>query len=84
VEKGCQKGWKRVSQTGAFTPALFRALVQTLFFALPQNCVGPHFFWCSTLFVLLIEKGKKNRAKNEENGKKAEKGLEKGREQGEV
>jgi hypothetical protein len=46
--------------------------------------LGPRFFRCSTLFVLLIEKGKKNRAKNEENDKKGEKGREKGREKGEV
>jgi hypothetical protein len=46
--------------------------------------VGRRFVWCSTLFVLLIEKGGKNRAKNEENGKKGEKGSEKGREKGEV
>jgi hypothetical protein len=44
--------------------------------------VGPCFFRCSILFVLLIEKGGKNRAKNEENGKKGEKGREKGREKG--
>jgi hypothetical protein len=35
--------------------------------------VGPRFCWFSTLFVLLIEKGGKNRAKNEENGKMGEK-----------
>jgi hypothetical protein len=40
----------------------------------PELHVGPHFFRCSTFFVLLIEKGKKNRAKNEENGEKGEKG----------
>jgi hypothetical protein len=40
--------------------------------------VGPRFCWSSTLFVLLIEKGGKNRTKNEENGKKAKKGGKKG------
>jgi hypothetical protein len=50
----------------------------------PELHVGPHFFRYSTLFVLLIEKGKKNRSKNGENEKKGEKGREKGREKGEV
>jgi hypothetical protein len=75
-----KKGGKR-GQSGAFTPAPFHILFRALFYSHfpPELHVGPRFFRCSTLFVLLIEKGKKKkRAKNEENGKKGGKGREKG------
>jgi hypothetical protein len=75
-KKGAKKGGKRDPQTRAFTVALFC----TFFFPFPPELrVGPCFFFrFSTLFVLLIEKGEKNCAKNKENGKKGEKGYQKG------
>jgi hypothetical protein len=74
-----KKGGKR-GQSGAFTPALFHILCRALFYYHfpPELRVGPRFFRCSTISVLLIETGGKNRAKNEENGEKGEKGREKG------
>jgi hypothetical protein len=78
MEKGSQKGrkkeWKKGAPARGFTVALFGTLFCALFFfPFPVELeVGPRFCWSSTLFVLLIEKRGKNRAKNEENGKKGE------------
>ena len=81
--KRARKGWEKGAPARGFTVALFGTLFCALFFPFPVELqVGHRFCWCSTLFVLLIEKGKKNRAKNEENGKKGEKGSEKGSEKG--
>jgi hypothetical protein len=52
----------------------------------PELHVGSCLFLFSTIFftLLLIEKGRKNQAKNEENGKKGRKRVEKGREKGQL
>jgi hypothetical protein len=82
---GAKKGAKRERQPGGFTVALFRVLFRSLFFSIsPELQVGPRSFRFPTLFVLLIEKGEKNRAKNEKNGKKGEKGWQKGRQKGQL
>jgi hypothetical protein len=58
-------------------------LCPSVFTFAPELHVIHRFFQFSTLFVLLIEKGKKKPpAKNEENGKKGEKGHEKGAKKG--
>jgi hypothetical protein len=67
MKKGSQKEWKksgkRELQARGFTVALFHT--HTLFFLfLRELHVGPRFLRFSTLFALLIEKGKKNWAKN--------------------
>jgi hypothetical protein len=74
-KKGTKKSGKRESQTGVFTVALFHTLFSCPFiFISPRiGCRTPFFPRFSTLFVLLIEKGKKTRAKNEENGEKGTK-----------
>jgi hypothetical protein len=83
AKKGAKKGGKKGAPARGFTIALFGSLFRALLFPFPAELqVGPHFCWSSTLFVLLIEKGKKNRTKNKENGKKGEKGSEKGSEKG--
>jgi hypothetical protein len=78
--KGAKKGWKNGVPARDFTVALFGTLFRALFFPFPVELqLGPRFCWSSTLFVLLTEKGgKKIWAKNGENGKKGEKGCEKG------
>jgi hypothetical protein len=74
-KKGTKKGGKREPQRGGgLIPTLFCAPFRALLFPFPPELHVPRFLWCSTLFVLLIEKGGNNRAKNEENGKKGEKG----------
>jgi hypothetical protein len=85
AKKGAKKGGKRERQPRGFTVTLFRVLFRHFFFSIsPELQVGPRSFRFPTLFVLLIGKGKKNRAKNEENGKKGEKGWQKGREKGQL
>jgi hypothetical protein len=48
------------------------------FFSFPPELHAEPSFRFSTLFAPLIEKGRKNQAKNKDNGKKGEKGHEKG------
>jgi hypothetical protein len=72
-QKGSQKEWKKGAPERGFHTYLFFPFP-------PELQVGPRVLWCSTLFVLLIEKGEKNK----ENGKKGEKGCEKGCEKGGV
>jgi hypothetical protein len=78
-KKGTKKGGKRESQKGVSQPPFFVPFFCALFFFFisPELYVRPHFFWCSTLSVLLIEKRGKNWAENKENGKKGGKGWEK-------
>jgi hypothetical protein len=64
-----QKREQKGSEPGGFTVARFRVLL--FYFSIsPELQVGPRSFRFPTLLVLLIEKGEKNRAKNEENGEK--------------
>jgi hypothetical protein len=79
IEKGSQKErdkgwWIKGAPAGGFTVALFGTLFRAIFFRFPAELhVRPRFCRFSTLFVLLIERGGKDWAKNEENGKKSEK-----------
>jgi hypothetical protein len=75
AKKGVKNGGKKGAPAGGFTVALFGTLFCALFFPfLAELQVGPCFCWASTLFVLLIEKGEKNRAtrakKDEKRGTK--------------
>jgi hypothetical protein len=76
IQKGCQKGWKK----GPPDQGIHSSPFLHLFFSISPRiaCRTLFFFRFSTLFVLLIEKGEKNCAKNKENGKKGEKGYQKG------
>jgi hypothetical protein len=78
VEKGS-------TSLGVSQLPFFASFFVHFFFSIsPELRVGPRSFRFPTLFVLLIGKGKKTRAKNEENGKKGEKGWQKGREKGQL
>jgi hypothetical protein len=70
-QKGSQKEWKKGAPERGFHTYLFFPFP-------PELQVGPRFLWCSTLFVLLIQKGgkKKRMAKRVKKGVK--RGVKKG------
>jgi hypothetical protein len=73
MEKGRQKGSKGGEpQTEVFTVGPFRALFRTFLFHFPQNCAI--YFSVSTLFVPLIEGGKKTKRM----AKRPKKGVKRG------
>jgi hypothetical protein len=84
AKKGAKKGGKKGAPARGFTIALFGSLFRALFFPFPAELqVGPCFCWSSTLFVLLIEKGKKKTGqKTKRMAKRAKKGTKKGAKEG--
>jgi hypothetical protein len=73
-QKGLEKGWKKGAPAGGFTVAILAPFLAPFFSVSRRIVARTPFLLVFYPFVFLIEKGGKNRAKNEENGKKGEKG----------